>query len=439
MWTMFENEEKQLREVRSKLEEFPIPNEQLNDAIQSGFLIANSEWRAKRQKRRKSLWTVAIAAVFLLAFITSIRVSPAFANAIASIPGMGKLVEYIQYDKGLQAIMDNDYYQTVHASQMKDGLTLTINGVILDESGIVISYTLEAPYSIEVLDYKKIELYHNGKVVPPGTVSYNNPNQRHENRKEDIIEVLFLAKQSFDTQDFVLELQLDNEKETAFSLPFTLPKEVKKGKVFALDKVVEVEGQKMTIQEITIYPLRVEVKVFFDEPNSMKILNFMDMRIEDEKGEVWSSIQNGTTGLGFSDNEQTFYLQSNYFEQPNKLYFKFNKMQALPKDESYLLVDLQKQEVIMQPSDGKIEVTKMTQNTIEARFPLAEEFGYFLFFTAENGDGQKVESNSSSSWRDEEYQYSSINFTKNYNESLLKVYFQAYPNYINGDISVEIK
>lgn len=93
----------------------------------------------------------------------------------------------------------------------------------------------------------------------------------------------------------------------------------------------------------------------------------------------------------------------------------------------------------MQPSDGKIEVTKMTQNTIEARFPLAEEFGYFLFFTAENGDGQKVESNSSSSWRDEEYQYSSINFTKNYNESLLKVYFQAYPNYINGDISVELK
>ena len=46
--------------------------------------------------------------------------------------------------------------RTVHASQMKDDLTLTINGVILDESGIVISYTLEAPYSIEELDYKKI-------------------------------------------------------------------------------------------------------------------------------------------------------------------------------------------------------------------------------------------------------------------------------------------
>ena len=52
---MFENEEKQLREVRSKLEELPIPNEQLNDAIQQGFIIADSEWRAKRRKRRKSL------------------------------------------------------------------------------------------------------------------------------------------------------------------------------------------------------------------------------------------------------------------------------------------------------------------------------------------------------------------------------------------------
>lgn len=437
---MFENEEKQLQEVRSKLEELPIPNEQLNDAIQSGFLIANSEWRAKRQKRRKSLWTIAIAAVFMLAFITSIRVSPAFANAVASIPGMGKLVEYIQYDKGLQAIMDNDYYQTVHASQMKDGLTLTINGVILDESGIVISYTLEAPYSIAALNYKEIELYHNGKEVPPGTLSYKNPDQQYENRREDIIEVLFSAKQSFATQDFVLDLQLENEMETTFSLPFTLPKEVKKGKVFELDIVVEVENQKMTIQEITVYPLRVEVKVSFDESNSMKILNFMDMRIEDEKGEVWSGIRNGTSGLGFSENEQTFYLQSNYFEQPKKLYFKFNKMQALPKDESYLLVDLQKQEVIKQPSDGEIEVTEMTQNTIVARFQVEDEkFGYFLFFTAENADGEKVESDSSGSWSDGEYQYSSIHFTKNYNESLLKVNFQAYPNYINGDISVELK
>ena len=440
MRTMFEHEERQLREVKSKLEDLPIPDVQLDDAIQRGFIIADAEWRTKRQKRRKSLWTVAIASIFLLAFVTSIRVSPAFANAVASIPGMGKLVEYIQYDKGLQGIMDNEYYQSVHASQMEDNLTLTIDGVILDESGIVISYMLEAPYSIRDLSYKKIKLYHNGKEVSPGSTSYDNPNQQHENRKEDLIQIGFLNKESFVNQDFVLELQLDNAKETVFSLPFKLPEKVKKARVYTLNKEIEVDNQKMTIQDITIYPLRVAIKIAFDDANTMEILNFEDMRIEDDKGEVWSSIRNGMTVSGVGEEERIYFLQSNYFGKPGKLYFKMNKMQALPKDESYLLVDFQKQAILKQPAAGKIEVTEVTGNSIEARVLKGNEESISeLFFTAENAGGEKVESNGSSGWRDGEYQYSAIYFTENQCENPVKVYFSFYPNYINGDISIELK
>jgi len=215
---------------------------------------------------------------------------------------------------------------------------------------------------------------------------------------------------------------------------------VKKAKVYTLNKDIEVDNQRMTIQDITIYPLRVARKIAFDDANTMEIFNFEDMRIEDDKGEVWSSIRNGMTVSGVGEEERIYYLQSNYFEKPGKLYFKMNKMQALPKDEAYLLVDLEKQKVLKQPVDGKIEVTEMTANRIEARFREEEKHHlYSLFLDTINADGDAVETDREGIWSYEGYVYSDITFKEPQHKNPLRINFSAYPNYINGDISVELK
>ena len=436
---MFEHEKKQLEAYRAKLEEVPIQADKLNKAIEMGVHIAEADVREMKRKRRKFIWSFATVAILVLAFATTIRISPAFANAVSAIPGMGKIIELLQYDKGMQAIVDNDYYQSVHASQMKDDLTITIDGVILDETGMVISYTLEAPFSLEQINYKKIKLFQNGEEIPYAAMSYNEPDQKHDNRKEDVINFLFNGKQEYATQDFVLEIEVDNTQKTTFSLPFNVPQDVKKGKVYTVNQKVEVENQKIMIQSVTVHPLRVEVKIAFDELNAMKILNFEDMRIEDEKGEVWSKIQNGLNGLGPGENEQILYLQSNYFEQPKQLHFKFNKIQALPKEESFLLVDVETKKVLKQPSVGKIEVSKITQNNIEIRMPAGkEEFNFFLFSSVENENGESIETTGQSAWRDTEYNYYGISFTPAQFAKPLRIDFFAYPNYINGDIDIEL-
>ena len=436
---MFEHEKKQLEAYRAKLEEVPIQADKLNKAIEMGVHIAEADVLEMKRKRRKFIWSFATVAILVLAFATTIRISPAFANAVSAIPGMGKIIELLQYDKGMQAIVDNDYYQSVHASQMKDDLTITIDGVILDETGMVISYTLEAPFSLEQINYKKIKLFQNGEEIPYAAMSYNEPDQKHDNRKEDVINFLFNGKQEYATQDFVLEIEVDNTQKTTFSLPFNVPQDVKKGKVYTVNQKVEVENQKIMIQSVTVHPLRVEVKIAFDELNAMKILNFEDMRIEDEKGEVWSKIQNGVNGLGPGENEQILYLQSNYFEQPKQLHFKFNKIQALPKEESFLLVDLETKKVLKQPSVGKIEVSKITQNNIEIGMPAGkEEFNFFLFSSVENENGESIETTGQSAWRDTEYNYYGISFTPAQFAKPLRIDFFAYPNYINGDIDIEL-
>ncbi len=71
---MFENKEKKLHEFREDLEDLIVPNDQLNKAIQDGFRIGDSELRASRRKRRKSLWSIAVAAVFIHSFAASLRI-----------------------------------------------------------------------------------------------------------------------------------------------------------------------------------------------------------------------------------------------------------------------------------------------------------------------------------------------------------------------------
>lgn len=441
MWTMFENEEKQLREIRSELEQISIPEAALDDAIKKGFQGAASSFKRKRQKRRKSLWSIVIVAILLLTFATSIRMSPAFANAVASIPGMEKFVEMMQDDKGIEGIVANDYYQPIHASQTKDNLTLAINGVILDETGIVMSYTLEGPFPIQGIDYESIDILHNGERIESHSYSYNDPEQRHENRKVDILKYYFLEKETFNSQDFVLEIQLRNKEKTHFSIPFTLPDKVKEGRVYTLNKAIEIENQKLTIQDVTIYPLRVEVRLALAETNTMKMFHFEDMRIEDEKGEVWSRIQSGSIGDNLGESNPIIYLQSNYFEQPRKLYLKFNEIQALEKSEAFLLVDVHEQEVLKQPSVGELKVMSMDTNHIEIRFPVQEEehFGYFLFSNIENADGEDINSSEQSMWNGDGFEYNRISLEGLNLKNPLKVNLWAYPNYIKKAVSVEIK
>lgn len=434
---MYEKEEEMLNESKEQLEQLAIPDQQINDAIQQGFYEANR----KRGKRKKTLWTISVAAILLLTFITSIRVSPAFANAVASVPGMERFVDLIQLDKGLEAIIENDYYEAVGVSQMKDNMTFTIDGIILDETGMEIFYTLEAPFSMGNIDYGKLEVWNDGKNLSKDSAySFGHLGEK-TNRIVERFSYTFGKAKQFTSQEFELIFQIENDKETTFKVPFTLKNKIQQGKVYRLNEEVEMDGQKMLVKDITIHPLRVAVNIEFNEQNDMEILQIEDMRLEDENGEVWSSIQNGTSGFGGVGNkERTYFLQSNYFKEPKKLYFKFDKVQALPKVESYLLIDLEKKKVIKKPSYGKIEITNISNNSVEVKIPqIRENHMYSLFGDAENANGERINMPSESMHVDEKYNYSTISLDSQNIVNPIKLYFSAYPNYLNGSVSVQIK
>ena len=435
---MFEKEEELLNESRKQLEQIEIPDQQINNAIQQGLLQAKN----KKTKRKNTLWSLSVAAILMLTLVTSIRVSPAFASAIASIPGMERFVDLIKFDKGLEAIIENEYYEPIGVSQVKDDMTFTIDGVILDETGLEVFYTIEAPFAIENTLYEGVDVLNDGKSLSDNAaISYGFHGQEKTKRIEAQLSFNFAEAHQFTSKQFELKFQLENEKKTAFDIPFTIKNDIKKGKVYTVNQEVEMDGQKMTVKEITVYPLRVAVKIEFDEQNEMEILQFEDMRIEDENGEVWSSIQNGTSGFGGVENkERTYFLQSNYFKQPKKLFFKFDKVQALPKDDDYLLIDFEKKEVLKEPSYEKIKVTSITGSSIVVVLPNSKDhFPYSLFSNTTNANGDVVDIRSEGMWGDGENYYSDVNFESKNLVNPIKTDFWAYPNYLDGSVSIQIK
>ncbi|MFJ7825628.1 DUF4179 domain-containing protein [Psychrobacillus sp. NPDC096623] len=434
---MFEKEEEMLDTTKKKLEKVVVPEELVNNAIQQGLLQA----KAKKRKRKKTLWAFSVAAILILTFVTSIRVSPAFASAVSTIPGMERFVHLIQFDKGMKAIVENDYYESLGKSQVMDNITFTVDGIIIDETGAEIFYTLEAAHSLKDMEYGEIKFLNSGQELM-ASMSYDPPGHLTENRKEGQFSFVFVETEQFTSSDFEIQLEVKQGNEKInFNIPFTIKKEMKSGKIFTLNETVEIDGQQIEVKEIKVYPLRVRVTLEFNEQNEMKILQFEDMRIEDENGEVWSSIQNGITGLGENQKkENTYFLQSNYFKEPEELYLKFDKVQALPKEESYLLVDFAKKEILKQPSDKKIKVLNISSNTIEMKYRTTrKDHMYALFSQGENALGEVVDLLGESNSGNENEQYAEVTIDTKDIINPVKLDFVAYPNYLDGSVSIQIK
>lgn len=124
-------------------------------------------------------------------------------------------------------------------------------------------------------------------------------------------------------------------------------KPIAKAKGYVVNEELSFEGQHITVKSVSISPLRTGITIALDPKNTMRILGFEDIRILDERGEAWTTIQNGLTATGsLLDGEATFYLQSNYFREPKQLSLAIGKVVALPVGQDYIEVDFNKNKVI---------------------------------------------------------------------------------------------
>ncbi|MBU0905120.1 MAG: DUF4179 domain-containing protein [Firmicutes bacterium] len=437
---MFENEEEKLHDIRKQIEQQDIPNSKLDGAILQGMERAKREQRLKRKKRKKGIWTLAISAVLLITLVTSIRVSPAFASAVSSIPGLEKIVAMIQYDKGLTAAIENNY-QVIDASQTKDNVELIIDGVVLDESGMIVFYTLQSEENLQNVRIGNVEI--KNKELSPLSSSYGiTPGDETVNEFNSRINFHFQEPTKLKDLDFTLLMTIEHEgKDVDYKLPFTVPENVKPSIVYELNKEVVIEKQKFTFKKVTIHPLRVDVQISINPNNSKKILQFVDLRLEDENGEVWGSSLNGTIGRGIGDLDQNIYLQSNYFEKPKELYLRINTLQAVHQNEAFVVVDTERKVLINAPKDGKIHLSDSSKSNLDltlAEVPKDESGSDFSLGTVKDANEKVIRTPEVSMRQDLENSYLLIKFETTDYKNPLSVELNAYPNFIKGDIKLKL-
>jgi hypothetical protein len=439
---MYKKEEEKLLEYKNMYDKISISEASIDDAIMSGFQKAKLEQHKGPRRQYKWLYSFVAAAVLLGGFFTSVRLSPALANYVTVIPGMEKIVDLIRFDKGQLSAIENDYYQEIGLTKEKNGVKMTLDGAITDDTGMVLFYTIHSAKKQGYVTVDNVQLKsQNSEKLPISGASYGSPGLS-EGDVTFTGTVEFYFQSPLPVKNLELSLTVNGETKEEYSFPFTLEKNMVGKKSYDMNQTVVIEGQKITFLSATIHPLRVALHLKMDPNNTKKILNFDDLRLVDETGETWNKITNGITATPISKEEMILYLQSNYFRQPEELYLALNHLQAIDKDEEWVKVDVVNEKILQQPAGNYLNDVKIAGDYLTFTMVTEEEFPSYIFGKILDHNGKEINSNSFlTSTRDEknikEFGIEIPNLLDHKDAVSLEI--TSYPSWIKGDVKIRLK
>ncbi len=406
-----------------------VPKEKLQQVRMDTFRKVQQEKRTK-----KRIATVSIVFLLCLSFLFSIRVSPTIASQVAKIPGFEALVLAIARDKGIQDIVDNEYYEEINVTQSKNGLSLTLQGVIADHTGLVLFYDADASFDMSRLNLEEVQLFQGDeKIEGGGSFTSNVDNQT---RISSSVEYDFLETFAYTSKDFkaVFHFNDKDKGNIEITVPFTLQNEIAKEKIFTANRTVNVDGQKFTITQIRRSPLEMALDIEVDEANTMEILSFDDVEVVMQDGERRKS-KNHPLYKNIREGKYTLYLQSNYFHDPESLKILIGAVQAVPKGEDFIEVDFGTKEVLTKPDYFEWDIS-VTQQDVSVAIDKRAESRFLLLTNAVKEDGTGLEFKSATTSRDEQYVIETTQF-EDY-DGKAKIYINYFFNPIGKNIELNI-
>jgi hypothetical protein len=448
---MLNVEENKLTNAQAALENIDIPDNLLDQAISAGI----DKGKRKQKKNLLLIRTLASAAILIFTFTAMLRTSETFASYITAIPGMEKIVELVRFDKGLTAAIENDFAQKIGVSDEHDGLKITLDSAIVDEQTMILFYKMDSSVDQKEIFISNVKLTNmDGEANVPLEFSSSfwvGPIDLVE--KENVYEVTYFFDGKVPPENMKLIFQLAegengesiNKLEDTWVLPFSIDRDAFKDKkeILVVNESVAIEGQKITVEKVSIYPTRVGVILKYDDKNTKQIFGFEDLRLVDETGEEWAAIANGITGLDFNGNRHEIYLQSNYFKTPKELHLRFNSIRALDKKQLEVIVDPEKMEILQAPLDGRIRKISREENYLKFTFQDNLKRGIISPFNqAIDSNGEKIgEGNSAASWNGTEGEFEILipYFGEGAAPGPITLKITDYPSLIKGEADVRLK
>lgn len=322
------------------------------------------EKTSQKKRRAFGISAVGLAACFT-AFILLVNLSVPFARACGTVPVLRELAKAVAWSPSLSAAVENDYVQPIGQSQTANGVTATVEYVIVDQKQLNIFYSLDFRGG-----GKMSGVY--GFAFTPDTHSWTGTagGMPEESGVLQQISLDFVDTDVPGALDLTLEVYKGDPYQSApvpvegdifddllaggskvsltgeplaaftFHLEFD-PRFTAQGEVIPVDRTFSLDGQSVTVTEAEVYPTHVRVGVEGSGDNTAWLTGLY-FYLENEKGERFDPTTNGITAIGRADSPENaaYTLDSPYFANCRELTLYVTGARWLDKDMERVEVDL---------------------------------------------------------------------------------------------------
>jgi hypothetical protein len=136
-------------EYQALLKELEILPQELETTVEKALKRENA------LRKMHKFWRIpagSLAACFAV-FVLLVNCVPTFAHACENIPVLSALAEAVHFSPSLSAAVENEYVQNIGHSQTKNGVSATVEHVIVDRKQVSVFFTLDADFT-EHLDFR---------------------------------------------------------------------------------------------------------------------------------------------------------------------------------------------------------------------------------------------------------------------------------------------
>ncbi len=336
----------------SRNDEFLELQSSLDDTpLRLDFTLERAQARRSSRQRTKRFVFIplgSLASAFAV-FVLLVNVSPAFAAACNSVPFFGKLAQAVSFSPSLSAAVDRGYVQELNLEQTKDGVTVLVEYAIVDSKQIHIFYSFRSDRYFELSASPEVTRFGRGFAATADISGDSNESLRQISIDctADTPENLTITFDVYNGQspdresaplcsfDFLVELDLES---------------VSPGEAIELNKVFYLDGQKLTLTTVEIFPTHMRVKFQEDTKNTL-MLKDINLYAEDGNGTRYTAGASGALAANGS-----YILESPYYSYSKELTLCILSSSWLDKGIDFLHINLAENSAEILP-DGVLLVS----------------------------------------------------------------------------------
>ena len=365
--------------------------------------------------------TVSIMAMAIV-FTVAVNTSLDFAKAVGEMPALRELARFVARSPSIKAAVENNHVQTLGLSEERDGIIVTIHYAIADERRLSLYYEItdttgergelvavdttlwergaENPYPLlhgfpnnpgghgSGIMEMRFEIAHD-MILPSETMLTFVLRDASAEQSEPGSDSRFahsISELPDDAWRFELSLEpsvaaisavdantlrspLDDQFENGSTTPDGMrqadlqpeSKQTPQNDVvrYSIDEWLEVEGQRVYIMELAVYPTGSWLSYRIDPDNS-SLMTIGLLELEDENGNIWGYRQDsGVSAYLYPDGTMEVFIESSYFANPQSLTLIISSISLYPRETRYATLDAV--EMTLEGLPGNMRLDSMEQ------------------------------------------------------------------------------